>query len=449
MSSAAVVPPADPAPLRRALLVWGIGLAVYLLAIFHRTSLAVAGLEATDRFGITASQLATFTMLQLLVYAGMQVPVGLLVDRFGPRAVMLTGVVVLSAAQVGFALAESYGVALVARTFVGMGDAMTWICLLRLVNRWFGPRRVPVATQLSGVIGQLGAIAAAAPMTWALGTVGWTTAYLVTASLGLLVGLGVLLGVRDSPAARTVRGDALSLGRVRSLLASAWSHPGTRLGFWSHFVTQFSATTMALLWGYPFFVQGEHRTPAQANLLLTLIVVAFMYSGPVLGRLVARHPWHRSSMVLVIVSAIVTVWTAVLLWPGDAPLWLLVLLTQVVGVGGPASLIGFDLARTSNPGERQGSASGLVNQGGFVASLVLVSAIGLILDWRTPAGSTDYDASAFRWAMSFQYVLWGLGLTQVYRLRRRTRRYLTDLALRGGVEGNAVPGAQERAQDRG
>ena len=77
----------------RAWSVWAVGLLVYLVAVFHRSSLAVAGLAATERFDISASQLATFTMLQLLVYAGMQIPVGLLVDRFGSRSVLLCGMV--------------------------------------------------------------------------------------------------------------------------------------------------------------------------------------------------------------------------------------------------------------------------------------------------------------------------------------------------------------------
>src|SRR6185369_5462391 len=145
--------------------VWTVGLLVYMLAVFHRASLGVAGLAATERFDISAAQLSTFTMLQLLVYAGMQIPVGLLVDRFGPRTVILTGVIVLTLAQAGFALAESYGAALLARFFVGMGDAMTWICLLRLVASWFRGRRVPLVTALSGTLGQLGAIGAAVPMT--------------------------------------------------------------------------------------------------------------------------------------------------------------------------------------------------------------------------------------------------------------------------------------------
>jgi cyanate permease len=175
------------------------------------------------------------------------------------------------------------------------------------------------------------------------------------------------------------------------------------------------------LWGYPFFVQGEGRSDHTAGLLLTVMVIAVMIAGPILGWAIARHPWHRSTIVLSIIVSIMGVWAVVLVWRGDAPLWLLVILVVVTGVGGPASMIGFDVGRTSNPADRMASASGIINQAGFVASLVLVIAIGLILDWRTPGASTDYTPSAFRWAMSFQYVLWAIGLVQIWRYRIRTR----------------------------
>jgi hypothetical protein len=137
--------------------------------------------------------------------------------------------------------------------------------------------------------------------------------------------------------------------------------------------------------------------------------------------------------VLTIVSTIVLVWTVVLTWSGDAPLWLLAILAIVVGIGGPASMIGFDLGRTSNPADRMASATGIINQGGFIASLVLVVSIGLLLDWRTPGASTSYSPGAFRWAMSAQYVLWALGLTQVWRYRRRARRVVDRDELEGVV----------------
>jgi hypothetical protein len=202
--------------------------------------------------------------------------------------------------------------------------------------------------------------------------------------------VALLLVVHDSPVERRLRGPALSAHEIVAGLAESWRHPGTRLGFWMHFSTQFSATTLGLLWGYPFFVQGEGTSPRTAGVLLTVMVLAVMSAGPVLGWRITVRPWHRSTLVLLIVASITAVWTAVLAWPGNSPIWLLVVLVVVTGVGGPASMIGFDLGRTSNPPHRLASATGIINQGGFYASLVLVIAIGVILDWRTPGSSSDY-----------------------------------------------------------
>ena len=85
---------------------------------------------------------------------------------------------------------------------------------------------------------------------------------------------GVLVVLHDSPTRRNLRGPAMSLTTVRRSLAASWAHPGTRLGFWMHFSTQFSATALSLLWGYPFFVKGEHQSDATARVLLTLMVLA-------------------------------------------------------------------------------------------------------------------------------------------------------------------------------
>lgn len=410
----------SPDASRRGWAVWGVGVSVYFLAVFHRSSLGVTGLMANERFHISAGQLSVFAVLQLLVYAGMQVPVGLLVDRFGSRSVLITGITVMSLAQAGFALAQTYPEALIARTFVGMGDAMTFICVLRLVTAWFPLRRVALVTQLTGNVGQLGAIVAAVPLSWALGHLGWTTAYLIAASAGPLIAVALVAYLHDSPQARHVRGEALSWERLRMSLRASWRQPGTRLGFWIHFTTPFSSTTLALLWGYPFLVRGEGDSGTTAAALLSVITVAGMAGGPTLGHLAGRHPWHRSTMALGIVGAIAALWTVVLLWPGPAPLPLLVALVFVVGIGGPGSMLGFDLGRTSNPAYRQGSASGLINQGGFVAALIAVLAVGVLLDWRTPGGA-DYTLGSFHWAFAAQYPLWALGAFQIWRCRRRVR----------------------------
>ncbi len=422
---------------RRALLVWGVGVFVYVVAVFHRSSLAVAGVTAAQRFGIGASVLGLFSVAQLAMYAGMQIPVGLLLDRFGSRRLLMVGAGLMAAGQLAFALASDVWLAIGARLVIGVGDAMTFISVLRVVAMWFPPRRNPVFVQLTGVLGQLGSVASAVPVVVLLRDAGWTATYLSAAAVGLVaVGL-VAVAIRDRPAGGTAPMPART--PARTAIRGAWAEPGTRLGLWTHFVTQFSGFTFGLLWGYPFLVDGEGLSPATAAGLLSLLNLVLLVGGPTVGHLCGRLPYHRSVLVLTIAGSTAAAWTAVLAWPGRAPLWLLVVLVVVLAVNGPGSMIAFDYARTFNPAGRLGSASGMVNVGGFCASILLIIGIGAVLDALTPAGAAGHPLGAFRWAFALQYVLWAVGAVQVVRYRNAARRRLAErdpaalAALRDGV----------------
>lgn len=317
---------------RRAWVIWFVALAVYVLAVFHRSSLGVAGIVAADRFDINATSLATFTVLQLVVYAGMQVPVGVLLDRYGSRAMLITGLVLMTVGQLGFAFVESFPAAVAARAVVGAGDAMVFVSVIRLVTVWFLVRQGPMVTQLTGLSGQLGAIAAAGPLSYLLHELGWTGAFALTSSIGVVLLVAVLALVKDSPYRR---GDVVAI-KLRALALSVrtvWGNPGTRLGMWSHFVSQFSATVFALLWGYPFLVQGLGWSTSGASTLLMAMTAWAVVSGLVTARLVARLPYYRSWIVVGIVIAMVVPWTAVLLWPGVAPGWLVVVMAFATASG--------------------------------------------------------------------------------------------------------------------
>jgi sugar phosphate permease len=406
---------------RRAWAVWAAAIAVYVLAVFHRTSLGVAGLEAADRFGISSSQLSTFTIVQVFVYAAMQLPVGALLDRYGSKKLLGLGLSLLTVAQLGFAFVHSFEAALLCRVLLGVGDAMVFISVLRLVALWFSPRRTPMVTQLTGVLGQLGALAAAGPLAAALHHFGWTPSYAVAASVGVLSGVALVVVVKDSPYTDHHR-DELRLRAIARTLRAAWLVPGTRLGLWSHFTSQFAANMFTMLWGFPFLVAGQGLSASTASVLLMLMVVTTVVSSPVIGTLTMRYPFSRSTLVLWIVAAAIAAWTVVLVWPGRAPLWLLVVLVVLIAIGGPGSMIGFDLARTFNPPTRIGSASGIVNTGGFIATLTAVALVGVVLDRVAPGGPSTWDVDSFRLAMTVQYPVWALGIVQVLRYRHKARR---------------------------
>ena len=408
---------------RRAWVIWLVGLGVYVLAVFHRSSLGVAGILASERFDINATRLATFTVVQLVVYAGMQVPVGVLLDRFGSRALLLCGLVLMTVGQLGFAFSESFGVAVVARAVVGAGDAMVFVSVIRLVTAWFLVRQAPMVTQLTGLSGQLGAIAAAGPLSYLLNVFGWTLAFALTSSLGVVMLVGVLALVKDSPYRRE-EVVAIKLRALAQSVRTVWGNPGTRLGMWSHFASQFSATVFALLWGYPFLVQGLGWSPEGASTLLMAMTAWAVLSGLFLARLVARLPYYRSWIVVGVVIGMVVPWTAVLLWPGAAPDPLVVVMAFATASGGPAAMVAFDLARSFTPTHAIGRANGLVNVGGFTASLLTMALIGVILDLTAPGGMEDYTLRDFKLALSVQYLFWALGIWQTLRYRRRGLAHL-------------------------
>jgi len=410
---------------RRAYTIWVVGLAAYAVAVFHRGSLGVTAVDAQERFSAGASAVSLFLVLQLVVYAGLQVPVGIALDRFGSRALVATGALTMAAGQVLLAVATDVPTAVVARVLVGAGDAMTFISVLRVVTLWFSGPSVPVVTQLTGILGQVGQIAAAYPLVLALHHTSWTTTFLGAGAVGVLMAVLVVVFLKDSPPGTPVAPVA-GWSEIRANVAGAWKESGTQIGLYTHLVTQFSGTVFALLWGYPFLVLGQGLSTGTAAGLLTLLVVVGMGVGPLLGKLCGRWPLRRSVLVFGIAGATITAWTVVLLWPGRAPLWLLVVLVVVLASNGPGSMIGFDYARTWNPVHRLGSASGVVNIGGFAASLLTVLAVGAVLDAQTPGASTAYDLGAFKAAFGVQYLFWAIGLAGVWRHRRRLRDRLAS-----------------------
>lgn len=402
-----------------AYLTWLVGLAAYVMAVFNRTSFGVAVIPAADRFHASASDLASFTVVQLIVYAGLQIPVGVVLDRVGPRRLIITGGVLMTLGQLGLAFSTSVSTALLMRVLIGAGDAVTFISVLRVVTDVFPGRIVPVITQLTGLIGQLGGVLSAIPLAATLGPWGWTRSFGSVAVLGALVTLLVVVALRVKEVEhRTAPGLSQAWEQVRG----AWRHPGTQLGLWTHFTTQFSPTVFALLWGFPFLISGEGQSRSMASLLLTLNVAIGVVVSPLLGRLVSRHPLRRSWLVLGITLICVAGWTLVLAWPGRAPLWVLVVLVMSIAAGGPGSMIGFDFARTFNPSERIGTATGIVNVGGFTASLSLMYLMGLVLDLLTPGHGSDYSLSSFKWAFALQYLFWGGGTIAILVSRRRVIR---------------------------
>ncbi len=407
---------------RKAWLVWGLAVAAYGAAVMQRSSLGVAGEQAAAHFGTTVAIVSTFAMIQLAAYAALQIPAGVLLDRFGARTMIAVGSAVMGSGQLMLAATDVLAVAFVARFLVGAGDAFLFGSALRLVPAWFAPKRVPILSQLTGMLGQVGQLAAVVAVLPMVRTWGWSTGIMVSASVSFVFAVISAVVIRNSPKPQVRPKDAPGITQLHHAVGQVLQHPGTRLGFWVHFTSGFFLNLFLVMWGMPYLTIAQGRDATQAGALFSVAVVGGIVFGPVIGHLTARYPMRRSNLALVVIIINLVLWTVVLAWPGASPTWLLFLLMVAISAAGPGTGIGFDYPRTFLPHTRLGAANGVVISGGFLGATLCLLVIAVVLQLLT--GGAAATPQQLNLAMSAQLPFFAVGLLGIHFSRRQLARHM-------------------------
>lgn len=399
---------------------FGLAACLFFLVVVNRSSLGVAGQFAETRFGIGPGGLSVFVMLQLTVYAALQIPAGALADRFGARRTLVVAGVLVGVAQLMFGLSRNYPAALAARIVLGCGDALTFVSVLRVAATTVGRQRYPALVALTGLVGVAGNLVATLPLLLVLRTVGWEHTFSGLAMATATVALAVHLGLRDRVVASLEqRGPQPSAGFARSVLR-AWQQPETRLGFWLHFSSLATAMTLLLLWGYPYLTRGAGMDDAGAGSVMlagVLLSAAFM---PVAGWWFGKRPDARVPTVLAVVSGIVVLWVLVLTLGASPPHALVAgaFIASMLGV--PASGAAFAVVRDAVEADVVSTATGVVNTGGYLAAVLACFGVGLVLQLL---GREEPDG--FRAALTAMLLVQVVGVIRIRvwrdRCCRRTR----------------------------
>jgi len=349
----------------------------------------------------------------------MQIPVGILLDRFGAKVLLAVGAFIMATGQLTVAFAPSLGVAVIGRMLVGMGDSFTFISMIRMINGWYEGPKASRLQQYVSTVGQLGQFFSAVPFWFMLESLGWNTAFSIMATASLLVVL-LLISFTSDQAKGQEKHAAASLKVATSQLVENARNSGIRMAFWTHFVTQSTTTSVGLLWAVPFLVTAEGQPHDFAAFVLTSMVFMGFITGPVIGWICAKRPEFRGRLVYIVVSLIVLTWVLLLSIPNQAPAWLLFSCFIVISIGGPASMVAFDFTKDIVAKDRLGSANGFANVGGFLATFVMMYLTGLVIDiYKGASGVSErYTVEAFRWGFSAQFLVIAVGIT-FFTLERR------------------------------
>lgn len=395
----------------------------YIFSVFSRGSLAVAAIPAAEQFGVSASALGALVVFQVMVYAAMQIPMGVLLDRFGPRLLLIVGALLMAAGQFIVAQAELINVAYLGRMLVGIGDAASFVCMIRLIQDWNESNRAARLQLFMTNIGQVGQVLATLPFAFLLSAFGWQNAFMVASVVAFLSGLIVFAFIKVDAPHGVNHHRGLTLAGSISQLRLNMKFSGARMCFWIMFVSQSSGTVFALFWGVPFLIKGQGQSSDFALVMLFVQFALALFSGWVLGFVLTRRIHWRVSIFYAVGALQVLCWLILSLVPGQSPTWLLILVVASISLGAPASMIAMDISRTIIPPERRGSANGFINVGGHAATFLMMALAGFVLDFvqSTTGSSTPFTFEGFRWAMATQILVLLLGIALFTKEFRRTR----------------------------
>lgn len=375
-------------PMSLAWRVWGVGALLYLMAFFQRVAPAVMTDALMREFQIGAAALGNLSALYFYSYVAMQIPTGIIADRWGPRRLLSFGALVAGIGALLFALAPGMLLVGTGRFLIGGSVAVAFVGLLQLTNNWFPPRYYAMAAGMALFVGIIGAVCAGPPLRLLVDLFGWRATILVSSLATFAIAAAIWALVRDFPAEKgfcdwTPPGQVHSPSERLSVLAGlreVLRYRNTILLFLIPGGVVGPVLTFSGLWGVPFLTTHHHLSPAWASALATTLLVAWAVGGPLFGWL-SDHTGRRKPLYLGGCTLTLVGW-AVAVFAENLPLPALIAVLIITGFSSGCMIISFAYAKESVPASLSGTAAGVINMGVMSGPMLLQPLVGWMLDRR-------------------------------------------------------------------
>ena len=400
-----------------ALAAWVLAASTFLYAFLQRVSPSVMVEDLMAGFGVGGTVLGNLSAFYLYAYAALQVPLGMLFDRFGVRRLMAGSMLAAAAGSAIFAVAQAIEMAYLGRMLIGAGVACTFVGALTVTAQTMPPARFAMLAGVVQMLGMVGAIFGQAPLAALVATLGWRGALVAMGVLAAAIGLALHLVLRDRPGAAAPQArlsDGLrAVARVRETWACAifgFAMTGPMLAFGG-------------LWAVPYFATVYELPRTTAAALTSLIFAGWGVGAPLVGWISDRLGRRREPMLAC--AAIAGLALAAVVFGPRWPLWALVPIMMIHGACASAMVLAFAMVREQNDPAANSVAMAVVNTFVVGSGALLQPLIGWLLDlgWtgQVVGGARVYPREAFVGALSILPPLFVFALLAGLAMRERPR----------------------------
>ena len=412
-------------PAWHAWLIWSFGPALFFYAFFQRVAPSIMIDPLMRDLDIHGAVLGNLSAFYFYSYALMQIPVGLLMNRFGPRRLLTFGATVCAVGTALFALAQNLPIAYAGRLLVGIGASFGFVSSLTLASRWLPKERFALSSGLLMAAGMAGGMLGQAPLAAFVEASGWRVAVGSSALLGFVLAAVIWLMVRDRHPGRDPGYDAPEQGsRLLDGLKIVIRTPQNLLT--ALVCASMTAPLLAFagLWGVAWLMQAHAMPRPQAAAMTSLLLLGWAAGSPAMGALGDRISKHRLALIVALLSG--TCALAAIVYLDGLPTLVLGGLLLLAGISFGTMVLGFAHVRETNPTSLQGPAFGFLNASVVITGAIFQPLIGALLDmrWqgRMQAGAPLYSTETFRFAFSCLFVFLAMGLVAACFIREQHSR---------------------------
>ena len=382
---------------------------VYFFVYFDRLAPAIVSPELVKAFHINAASLGLLSAAYFYPYAVMQFPSGLLSDYLGPRRAVSIFILIAGIGTVLFGMAQSYNIALIGRAVMGIGVAVVYIPVMKILAVWFRKHEFATLTGTLLTVGNIGALAASAPLAMLISYAGWRESFYYLGALTVILAILTYSFVRNKPqdmglptieeidgtgvaAVKGAQEEKIPPGRALKLAVT--SRNFLPLTIYAFFVYG-SMMGFQGLWGVPYMMDTYGFTKLVAGNVLMMWAVGMIFGCPIAGILSDRIFHNRRNVVLLGSATYTLLWLVLVLMPGSLNATSLSILFFAMGFTGGFFVVTYAQISELLPKQVAGTAIGVYNPWFFIGGALFQQVMGIILDSYGKVGKV-FPVNAYR-----------------------------------------------------
>ncbi|NGX27088.1 MAG: Membrane sensor protein UhpC [Chlamydiae bacterium] len=384
--------------------IWGLAAFFYFYEYFLRVAPGVMVPELMSAFSVNATAIGALSGFYFYIYAPMQLPVGILTDRYGARKLLAIAAFVAGMGAIFFSISSYFWIAAFGRILMGIGSSFGFVGLVYICSHWFEKKKRGILLGLGSSIGMLGAVMGEGPLRKMIDAFGWRSVNIQLGVLGFFLAALIFLTVRNEPPEMAEYDKKVKkpTEKIFANLKMVCKNGHSWINAIASLFLYISTPGFAALWGISFIHSIYGISTELSGFAVSMIFIGWAFGGPIIGSI--SDKFQQKKKLLAIAALAGAFLMGIIIYVPNLPLFTLFTLFFLVGFISGAQLLNYSYSIDIHPEHIKGTATAFTNFMVIAGAALIQPLIGYLLDlnWtgQMANGIRTYSPEAYKIAMS-------------------------------------------------